>query len=192
MDNIAAALQELKEAGVTVIWRPFHQMNADYFWWGINAYHNQQSNIADFRALWQDLYKTLTYDYGLDNLIWTYSVIPYSKWNADVTAYYPGSDYVDLVGMDHYSIIPEFPNYNSLKALGKTLVISETGPKDESYGLWDEFLLAKTLAGKAAYFLQWHSWDGAAVSIKDNRKANDMMNSIHVITRDEVLVLPAN
>lgn len=192
LDNIAAALQELKEAGVTVIWRPFHQMNGDYFWWGINAYNNQQNNIGEFKALWQDLYNTLTYDYGLDNLIWTYSVIPYSHWNAAVGTYYPGSDYVDLVGMDHYSINPEFPDYKALKSLGKTLVMSETGPKDGSYGKWDEFVLAKTLAGKAAYFIQSHSWDGAATAIKDNRKANDMMNSINVITRDEVLVLPAN
>ncbi|MCW5516994.1 glycoside hydrolase family 26 protein [Muriicola sp. Z0-33] len=192
VDNIAAALQELKSAGVTVIWRPFHEMNGDYFWWGINAYNNQQTNVNDFKALWQDLYNTFTYDYGLDNLIWTYSVIPYAHWNAEVTAYYPGSDYVDLAGLNHYSNLPGFPNYKAMRSLGKTLVISETGPKDESYGTWDQFEMAKSLAGKAAYFLQWHSWKGAAVAIKDNRRANDMMNSIKVITRDEVLVLPAN
>lgn len=192
VDAIAAALQELKAAGVTVIWRPFHEMNGDFFWWGINAYNNRQTNVADFKAMWQDLYKTLTYDYGLDNLIWTYSVLPYSKWNAEVTAYYPGSDYVDLVGIDYYALSPGFPDYDALKSLGKTLVVSETGPKDEGYGNWDELALATTLAGKAAYFLQWHSWSGAAVAIKDNRRYNDMMNSIKVITRDEVFVQPAN
>jgi len=192
VDHIASALQKLKDAGVTVIWRPFHEMNGDFFWWGINAYNNEQTNMADFKAMWQDLYNTLTFDYGLDNLIWTYSVLPNLGWNADVNAYYPGSDYVDLVGIDHYGHAPGFPDYDHLKSLGKTLVMSETGPKDGSYGNWNELDLATTLAGKAAYFLQWHSWSGAAVAIMDNRKSNDMMNSIKVITRDEIMVLPAN
>ena len=99
LDNIAGALQKLRDAGVTVIWRPFHEMNGDFFWWGINAHTNQQTNAKDYKSLWIDLYNTLTVDYGLDNLIWTYAVMPYQGWNAEVTAYYAGSDYVDLVGM---------------------------------------------------------------------------------------------
>lgn len=184
LDNMAGALQKLKEAGVTVIWRPFHEMNGDFFWWGINAYNNQQTNEADFKALWIDLYNTLTYEYGLDNLIWTYSVIPQASWNADVTSFYPGSDYVDLVGMDYYGANPGFPNYNELKTLGKTIVMSESGPSDSSYGNWDMMSLANKLKGKAAYFLQWHSWNGAKVSIKDNKNVIQMMNSPTVITKD--------
>ncbi len=186
LDRVAKALQELKSAGVAVIWRPFHEMNGDFFWWGINAYNNEQTNVGDFKALWKDLYNTLTYDYGLDNLIWTYSVIPFHGWNAKVTAYYPGSDYVDLVGMDYYGITPDFPGHKELKSLGKTVVMSEAGPKDSGYGQWDELQLVNALKGKAAYFLQWHSWEGAEVAIKDNRKANYMMNSKKVITRDEL------
>ena len=192
VDAIAGVLQQLKKAGVTVIWRPFHEMNGDFFWWGINDYNNEQTNTADFKKLWQDLYHTLTYEYGLDNLIWTYSVIPDVGWNAEVTAYYPGSDYVDLVGMDYYGLHPDFPGYQELKSLGKTIVISEVGPKDTAYGNWNELELAYELAGKAAYFLQWHSWSGAAVAIKDNLRANDMMNSKRVVTRDEIMVTKAD
>ncbi|MEX0290430.1 MAG: glycoside hydrolase family 26 protein [Flavobacteriaceae bacterium] len=187
VDAIAGVLQRLKKAGITVIWRPFHEMNGDFFWWGINNYNNTATNIADFKKLWQDLYNTLTYDYDLDNLIWTYSVIPYLGWNAGVTTYYPGSDYVDLVGMDYYGQQPDFPGFNELRSLGKTIVMSEVGPKDEAYGNWNELELAYTLAGKAAYFLQWHSWSEADVAIKDNLKSNLMMNSHTVITRDELL-----
>ncbi|MGI9551156.1 MAG: glycosyl hydrolase [Aurantibacter sp.] len=187
LDNIAGALQKLRDAGLTVIWRPFHEMNGDFFWWGANAYNNQQTNEADFKALWIDLYNTLTFDYGLDNLIWTYSVIPDHGWNADVTAFYPGSDYVDLVGMDYYGAHPNFPDYNALKSLGKTIVMSESGPTDAGYGNWNMMQLVNSLKGKAAYFLQWHSWQGAAVSIKDNQNVIEMMNSEAVITRDELL-----
>lgn len=187
LDNVAGALQELRDAGVTVIWRPFHEMNGDFFWWGMNAYNNQQTNEEDYKALWIDMYNTFTYDYGLDNLIWTYSVIPYVGWNADVTAYYPGADYVDLVGMDYYGATLEFPNYEELKSLGKTIVMSESGPRDSGYGQWNMMNWANTLKGKAAYFLQWHSWNGANVAIKDNKNAIEMMNSATVITRDEIL-----
>ena len=162
-------------------------MNGDFFWWGMNAYNNQQTNEEDYKALWIDMYNTFTYDYGLDNLIWTYSVIPYVGWNADVTAFYPGADYVDLVGMDYYGASLEFPNYEELKSLDKTIVMSESGPRDSGYGQWNMMNWANTLKGKAAYFLQWHSWNGANVAIKDNKNAIEMMKSTTVITRDEIL-----
>ncbi len=186
LDHIAGALQKLRKAGVTVIWRPFHEMNGDFFWWGINAHNNQQTNQADFIALWKDLYRTLIIDYGLDNLIWTYSVIPYGDWNAEVTAFYPGDDMVDLVGMDYYGIAPDFPDYEALRSLGKIIVMSETGPMDQGCGNWNEMDLVRELQGKAAYFLQWHSWSGTGVAIKDNKNTIEMMNSETVITRDEL------
>lgn len=187
LDLVAGALQKLQAAGVTVIWRPFHEMNGDFFWWGTNAHGNQQTNEEDYKALWVDLYNTLRWDYGLDNLIWTYSVVPSETWYASVTAYYPGNDYVDLVGMDYYGEEPGFPHYEELKALGKPLVMSESGPRESGYGNWDMMKFADTIRGKAAYFLQWHSWNGAAVAIKDNKNTIEMMNSEVVITRDEIL-----
>lgn len=187
LDRVAGALQKLQAAGVTVIWRPFHEMNGDFFWWGTNAHNNQQTNEADYKALWIDLYHTLTIDYGLDNLIWTYSVVPTATWYAEVIAYYPGADYVDLVGMDYYGEAPDFPHYEELKTLGKPIVMSESGPRESGYGNWDMMQLANKLKGKAAYFLQWHSWNGAAVAIKDNKNTMEMMNSEVVITLDEIL-----
>ncbi len=187
LDKMAGALQKLRDAGVTVIWRPFHEMNGDFFWWGINAYNNQQTNAKDFKALWIDLYHTLTYDYGLDNLIWTYSVIPDKGWNADVSAYYPGSDYVDLVGMDYYGVTPDFPDYNTLKSLGKTIVMSESGPMDQGNGNWNMMDLVDVLKGKAAFFLQWHSGRNTKEAIRDNANVIEMMNSQTVITRDELM-----
>ncbi len=187
LDKVAGALQELRDAGVTVIWRPFHEMNGDFFWWGTNAHGNQQTNEADYKALWIDLYNTLRWDYGLDNLIWTYSVVPSETWYASVTAYYPGDDFVDLVGMDYYGNEPAFPHYEELAALGKPIVMSESGPREAGYGNWDMMQWANLLKGKAAYFLQWHSWNGAKVAIKHNRNSIEMMNSETVITRDEVM-----
>ncbi len=190
VDAVAGALQQLRDAGVTVIWRPFPDMNGDQFWWGIHTAQDQESTIKGFKLLWRDLYATLTDDYGLDNLIWTYSVLPFQRWNAPVTSCYPGSDYVDLVGMDYYGPTADFPDFNSLQSLGKTLVVSETGPSGNAMGSWDELRLITALAGKAAYFLQWHSFPGEALAIQDNLKANDLMNSNKVVTRDEIEIRP--
>jgi mannan endo-1,4-beta-mannosidase len=187
LHKVASALQELRDAGVTVIWRPFHEMNGSFFWWGTNGYSNEQTNEADYKALWIDLFDTLTIDYGLDNLIWTYSVVPSETWYAAVTAYYPGTEYVDLVGMDYYGDEPDFPDYEALKSLGKTMVMSEMGPREQGYGNWNMMDVVNKLKGKAAYFMQWHSWNGAAVAIKDNKNSFEMMNSDAVITRDEIM-----
>lgn len=187
LDKVAGALQKLRDAGVTVIWRPFHEMNGDFFWWGTNAHANKQTNEEDYKALWIDMYNTFRFDYGLDNLIWAYAVVPSETWYAGVTAYYPGDDFVDLVGMDYYGNEPDFPHYEELESLGKTIVMSEMGPREAEYGNWNMMDVANKLKGKAAYFMQWHSWNGAAVAIKDNKNILEMMNSDAVITRDELL-----
>ena len=36
-DKAAAALSELQDAGVTVFWRPFHEFDGGWFWWGKNG-----------------------------------------------------------------------------------------------------------------------------------------------------------
>jgi hypothetical protein len=38
LDRIAAALQELKDAGVIVLWRPMQEMNGNWFWWGMKSH----------------------------------------------------------------------------------------------------------------------------------------------------------
>jgi len=187
LDMVAKVLQRLQDAGVVVIWRPFHEMNGDWFWWGIDDYNNNQENEASYKALWRDMYETFTNEYELNNLLWAYSPAQFFGWNGDVLAYYPGNDYVDIVGIDYYGNTPDFPDFEKLKTTGKITALTEVGPTSESYGAWDENELLDALKGKAAYFLQWHSWPGAKVAIIDNLNANSMMTSADAITRDELM-----
>lgn len=188
LEKVAVGLQALKNAGVVVIWRPFHEMNANWFWWGINEYNGKQTNVQAYINLWKDMYDTFVDDYGLTNLIWVYSPNSFSSWTAPVKAYYPGSAYVDLVGEDVYSAVGGLPDYAELSSFGKPIVVTECGPNSANYGKYDESAMVANIVGKACYFLQWHSWTGAAVAIKDNLNANEMMNSEVVITRDEVKI----
>jgi len=186
LDKVATVLKKLQDAGVVVIWRPFHEMNGDWFWWGIDDYNNNQANEADYITLWQDMHDTFATEYGLENLLWAYASAEFFGWNGDVLAYYPGSDYVDIVGVDYYGSTPDFPDFDKLNTTGKITALTEAGPSSETYGNWDENELLNALKGKAAYFLQWHSWPGADVAIINNRNANTMMNDEDALTRDEL------
>jgi len=53
LDDIAAGLQQLRDAGVVVFWRPFHEMNGGWFWWGAKK-------PAVFIQLWRQMFDYFT------------------------------------------------------------------------------------------------------------------------------------
>ena len=62
-DKAAEALVKLRDAGVPVLWRPFHEFDGKWFWWGKGGEEN-------FIKLWQMMYDRYTNKFGLTNLIW--------------------------------------------------------------------------------------------------------------------------
>jgi len=180
--SVGNALKQFKEQGIIVLWRPFHEMNGSWYWWGAND-RTSPSNREDYIALWEDMYETFTKELKLDNLIWVYGPNASSPgYTQPVDFYYPGSKYVDIVGVDIYSKVPEFKDYETLKKLNKIVVVSEIGPSKEGYGKYDEMEIVAKLRGKAAWFLQWHSWKDADVAIIDNLRFKEMMNCPSAIT----------
>ncbi|MGN1148434.1 MAG: glycosyl hydrolase, partial [Lachnospiraceae bacterium] len=87
IDAIAEQLLVLKDAGVPVLWRPLHEASGGWFWWGA-------SGPESYKQLYILLYDRLTNEYGLDNLIWV--------WNGQDAEWYPGDEYVDIIGEDLY------------------------------------------------------------------------------------------
>ncbi|GAA2273539.1 hypothetical protein GCM10010430_69340 [Kitasatospora cystarginea] len=104
LSYLADHLAYLADHGVPVLLRPYHEMNAtscaNGFWWA-------DQPPAKFKALWQIMYNYLVGTRGLHNLIFVWSP---SAWDGtkggDPAAYYPGSQYVDMVGVDDYSTTP--------------------------------------------------------------------------------------
>lgn len=92
MDRAVPYLQQLEDAGVPVLWRPFHELDGGWFWWSGGGSEN-------FVKLWQLMYSRYTDYWGLDNLIW---VLGYSQSGGDMAAWYPGDSYVDVLGADSY------------------------------------------------------------------------------------------
>ena len=85
--EIAKQLKRLGKAGVPVIWRPLHEASGGWFWWGAQG-------PDAYKKLWKYLYNELTNTYGCNNLIWVY--------NGQSADWYPGDEYVDIVGEDIY------------------------------------------------------------------------------------------
>lgn len=181
INKIVVALNDLRAYGVQVFFRPFHEMNGNWFWWGTNVYNGNQTNEQDFIALWKDLYDRLVNDSGLDNLIWVYSPSNTKSWYAPVTVYYPGTDYVDIVGTSMYTSEPIFSDVTAMKSYGKPIAMCEVGPNNTAYGIYDESKIINQARFRASYFVQWHSWTGADVSIIDNLNYNELMLSPYIV-----------
>ena len=98
LETLAAEFGKLQDEGIPVIWRPLHEAEggggetASWFWWG-------REGSQAYKDLWIFTYKTLTEDYGLHNLIWEWNSYDFST-SAD---WYPGDEYVDIIGYDKYS-----------------------------------------------------------------------------------------
>lgn len=88
IDAIAVQLEKFQRAKVPVLWRPLHEAEGGWFWWGAKG-------PEPFKKLWKLMYRRLTVEHHLHNLIWVYS----SGTNPD---WYPGDEFVDIVGIDAY------------------------------------------------------------------------------------------
>ena len=94
IDAIAKILMDLDDYHVPVLWRPLHEGGGDpkwknpWFWWG-------SAGPDAYIKLWQLMYDRLTNVHHINNLIWV--------WNGQDPTYYPGDEYVDIIGYDIYA-----------------------------------------------------------------------------------------
>ena len=165
-DEAAKALTELRDAGVPVLWRPFHEFDGKWFWWGKGGSEN-------FVKLWQLMYDKFTNEYGLTNLIW---VLGYS---GDVkTGWYVGDEYCDIIGSDTYDNSTNLKAWKRLDALNtnKPMAFHECGNVP---GV-DKFVQDGCIW---SWFMIWHT-----DHIKNNNaeNLNKVYNDDMVITLDEL------
>jgi mannan endo-1,4-beta-mannosidase len=129
VDSIAVYLKKLQDAGVPVLWRPYHEMNGDWFWWG--GRHGTYST----KALYIQIFERLVKYHKLRNLIWVWSVDRVHRPEMNYSHYFPGTQYLDVIGLDVYGSDFKKVYYDSLLALsaGKPLILAEVGnpPKRE-------------------------------------------------------------
>jgi mannan endo-1,4-beta-mannosidase len=143
VDVIAWHLKQLQYANVPVLWRPYHEMNGDWFWWGKKPGDN------GYKKLWRMLYDRLTVFHKLNNLIWVYNTNEYKPGVDRHETYFPGHDVVDILATDVYSQNFDDENYRQMTTLAgaKPIALGEVGqlPSVE--------LLAKQ--PRWAWFMNW-------------------------------------
>lgn len=196
LDQIAAALAELQTAGVVVLWRPLHEMNGDWFWWGMDIHPDDP---GPYQRLWRQMFDYFTHTKKLNNLLWVYSTTPEMEpsWTRPVDFYYPGADYVDVVGQDIYQEKLDKVDYTQLLSLGKPFAITEFGPSttlgpatDGSYDYLTMLEQVRTRYPRTAYWLSWSDWQENGklvhVSIMRNQNAVALLNHECVVSRDEI------
>jgi mannan endo-1,4-beta-mannosidase len=123
VDVFAWHLKQLQNAGIPVLWRPYHEMNGDWFWWG------KKSGETGYKKLYRLLFDRLVRFHRINNLIWVFNanelnenVDPYDK-------YFPGQDVVDILATDVYRGGFAQKDYDQLLALAgdKPIALGEVG-----------------------------------------------------------------
>ena len=143
VDRIAGYLRELQDAGVPVLFRPYHEMNGNWFWWG-----GRPGNRGT-AELYRMLFDRYVHLHHLNNLIWVWNVAAASSKSGYPALYWPGPQYVDVVSMDIYRPFTA-QDYNSVLSLAgpqKPMALAEVGTLPD--------LATLALQPRWTYFMVW-------------------------------------
>jgi len=121
MDTAAAYLKQLQDAHIAVLWRPMHENNGSFFWWG------GRPGPYGTAMLYREVYNRMVNVHHLNNLIWV--------WNQNGPApggefynYFPGRNYCDVVSYDNYRTLDDRYYYEiQTIADGKPIALGEVG-----------------------------------------------------------------
>ena len=164
--NIASFIKSLKTAGgksVPVIFRPWHEMGGGWFWWGAKA-------AEEYKQLFIYTHDQLEKKYHCNNIVWSYS--PNGGCD-DYMKYYPGDEYVDMLGIDIYEFDKDNAKYTELtksslaeisaiaEKHNKIMAYTETGCQQLPYSDWFTTVLWPAIEDfKMSYVLFWrNAWD---------------------------------
>ncbi|MDD3333672.1 MAG: glycosyl hydrolase [Proteiniphilum sp.] len=191
IDKLSGYLKLLKEKNIPVLWRPLHEAAGNngaypggeaWFWWG-------GGGPEPYKKLWRLMFDRMTHHHGLDNLLWV--------WTSQVTDpdWYPGDDYVDMVGRDIYNETGVAKVTNEFTTLqqrypGKPVALSECGNVATISAQWNT-------GARWLWFMPWYEYDRTldpgsdAFQLKTHEHASiawweDALAQPYVLTRDEL------
>lgn len=153
---------------IPIIFRPFHEFDGDWFWWG-----KKHTSREDFIAVWRFTVSYLRDQLKVHNFIYAFSPDCRFESEEEFLERYPGDHWVDIVGMDNYADFGRDGHYdltaaiNKLKILttfaerkNKIAALTETGLESiPNPNWWNDVLLKvlKTAGVKVAYALVWRN-----------------------------------
>ena len=119
LDHMAQLLRPFCDAHIPVLWRPFHEAEGGWFWWGSRGPETA-------RELYRFMFRHYTACHRLDNLIWV--------WNSPLPEGYVGDDCCDILSRDQYppphahgAFRDRFDELKKITPARKGLALAETG-----------------------------------------------------------------
>jgi len=173
MDAMAEHLKPFCQKRIPILWRPFHEAEGAWFWWG-----SRGPDTA--RKLWLAMFERFTRVHKLDNLIWV--------WNSPLKEGYVGDNYCDVLTRDMY--LPEHTHSDYREAHEELLLLTssdkitalgETGPVP------DITLLSKTCI-PWTWFMTW-SKKVCREAYTSRKELQAAYNSEYGITLDKLPAL---
>ena len=179
MEIVADSLLTLQKEGIALIWRPLHEASGAWFWWGTDG-------AEPCVALYKLMFDTFVNKKGLHNLIWVWT----TDEATDALDWYPGDEYVDIVGRDYYyypreanhaSLISSFEKVKEMYGAKKIVTLSENGsvPYPDSM---------KADGANWSWFMPWYG-DYAMESWANDNNAESwktVMNNEYTITLEDM------
>ena len=187
IDKVASTLKKLKQRKIPVLWRPLHEAGGQWFWWGLDA--------EACNELWRVMYKRF-HEAGLNNLIWVWTSA--AAWNRPYSEgykWYPGDEYVDIVGIDIYNNSSASNIYSTCykmlrkKSPDKLIALTECGSLAPISQQWKA-------GARWLYFAPWYDYERTNNTSSEAFKStehqhcnvewwNDAFSNDYVLTRDE-------
>jgi hypothetical protein len=166
LDKIAAFMLSLrgkKGELIPVIFRPFHELNGDWFWWG-----GKNCTPEEIKQLYRFTEHYLRDEKNVHNLLYAYNTDRFSSKEVYLERY-PGDEWVDIVGFDIYQ---RNKNEDFIKEFDRTLSTLEeiaqeknkipaltefgfNGLPDSSW--WTKVFLKTLETHHIAYVLGWRN-----------------------------------
>lgn len=179
LNMIADSLLVLQKAGVALLWRPLHEASGKWFWWGTDG-------AEACVALYKLMFDTFVNKKGLHNLIWVWT----TDEAGDALDWYPGDEYVDVVGRDYYyypreanhaSLVGSFEIVKDIFGGKKIVALSENG----SVPYPNEM---KTDGANWSWFMPWYGDYAMESWANDNTKESwkTVMDNDYVITLENM------
>ena len=171
LDKVASFFQGLqndKGALIPFIFRPWHEMDGNWFWWGSN-----QCSSEEFKKLFAFTVNYLRNEKGLTQMLVAYS--PDRNFNSEAAylTWYPGDEFVDILGVDNYADLKTGGSVtaaieklhiviNTAEKKQKIAAFTETGLENVTEATWYTEKLGKVLADplvskSISYIMVWRN-----------------------------------
>lgn len=153
---------------VPMIFRPYHEFDGDWFWWG-----SSHCTVEEFTTLWKFTVSYLKDSLEVHNFIYAFSPDNKFKTEANYLERYPGDAWVDLLGIDNYGDWGRDGKYDVAAGVQKLQIVSdyavkanklaaftETGLESIPNSTWWTETLLKALKStklQLAYVLVWRN-----------------------------------